>query len=190
MDTDLVMRAQAGDQEAFADLVAVVADRYLATSHRILGDIGLAEDATQQALLDMWQHLPQLRDLSRFEAWSYRILVRACYAEGRRNRRWAPSLRLLSTDELVHADDAGLVIDRDQLEGAFRSLPLKHRTVVVLHHFLDLPLDQVADVLGVPSGTVASRFHYALRAMRKTLSTGESLVDESERPPDSRDVAR
>jgi RNA polymerase sigma-70 factor (ECF subfamily) len=183
MDTDLVIRAQAGDQEAFADMVAIVADRYLATSHRILGDIGLAEDATQQALLDMWQHLPQLRDPARFEAWSYRLLVRACYAEGRRNRRWAPSLRLLTTEELVHADDAGHVIDRDQLEGAFRSLPLKHRTVVVLHHYLDLPLNQVAEVLGIPPGTVASRFHYALRTMRKTLTTGQRSAGDYGPPP-------
>ena len=51
MDTDLVIRAQGGDQEAFADLVYAIADRFLAVSHRILSDIDLAEDATQQALL-------------------------------------------------------------------------------------------------------------------------------------------
>ena len=51
MDTDLVKRAQGGDQEAFAELTAIIADRFLATSHRTLSDIDLAEDATQQALL-------------------------------------------------------------------------------------------------------------------------------------------
>jgi hypothetical protein len=71
MDTDLVTRAQGGDQEAFADLVYAIADRFLAVSHRILSDIDVAEDATQQALLDVWQDLPQLRDPARFEAWSY-----------------------------------------------------------------------------------------------------------------------
>ena len=75
MDTDLVTRAQGGDQEAFADLVYAVADRFLAVSHRILSDVGLAEDATQQALLSVWENLPQLRDPARFEAWSHRILV-------------------------------------------------------------------------------------------------------------------
>ena len=58
MDTDLVRRAQGGDQEAFADLVDAIADRFLAVSHRILSDIDLAEDATQQALLSIWQDLP------------------------------------------------------------------------------------------------------------------------------------
>jgi DNA-directed RNA polymerase specialized sigma24 family protein len=85
MDTELVTRAQGGDQEAFADLVYAIADRFLAVSNRILGDVDLAEDATQQALLGVWQNLPQLRDPARFEAWSYRLLVRACYAEGRKS---------------------------------------------------------------------------------------------------------
>src|SRR6187397_3529052 len=113
MDTDLVIRAQGGDQEAFADLVYAIADRFLAVSHRILSDIDLAEDATQQALLNVWQDLPQLRDPARFEAWSYRLLVRACYAEGRKSRRWAPNLRLLPSDEAIAADDLSSVVDRD-----------------------------------------------------------------------------
>jgi RNA polymerase sigma-70 factor (ECF subfamily) len=183
-----VVRAQAGDQEAFADLATAIGDRFVATSHRILGDINLAEDAAQQALLDVWQHLPQLRDPARFEAWSYRLLVRACYAEGRKNRRWAPNLRVLSADEPIQTDEVGLVIDRDLLEGAFRGLSLNHRTVVVLHHYLDLPLDQVAEVLGVPPGTVASRFHYALRAMRRTLTAAGGGRGSGH--PDSRDVAQ
>ena len=173
MDTDLVMRAQGGDQEAFADLVYAIADRFLAVSHRILSDIDLAEDATQQALLNVWQDLPQLRDPARFEAWSYRILVRACYAEGRKTRRWAPNLRLLSvndpTSEPMVVDGTSAVVDRDQLERAFRRLSMNHRTVVVLHHYLDLPLDRVADIVGAPRGTVGSRLHYATRQLRSAL---------------------
>ena len=84
MDTDLVTRAQHGDEEAFASLAVAVGDRLHAVAHRILRDIELAEDATQQALLAIWRDLPQLRDPARFDAWSYRLLVRACYAEGRR----------------------------------------------------------------------------------------------------------
>ena len=171
MDTSLVIRAQGGDQEAFADLAASIADRFLATSHRILSDIDLAEDATQQALLNVWQDLPQLRDPARFEAWSYRLLVRACYAEGRKSRRWAPNLRVLPVNEPMATDDMSAVVDRDQLERAFRQLSLNHRTVVVLHHYLDLPLERVAEMLGVPVGTVASRLHYAMRALRAVIGT-------------------
>ncbi len=169
MDTDLVTRAQGGDQEAFAELVHAVANRFLAVSRRILGDIDLAEDATQQALLGIWQNLPQLRDPARFEAWSYRLLVHACYTEGRKSRHWAPNLRLLSVDEPMVVDGTSSVVDRDQLERAFRRLSLNHRTVVVLHHYLDLPLERVADIVGVPLGTVGSRLHYATRELRSAL---------------------
>ena len=170
MDTDLVRRAQGGDQEAFADLVYAIADRFLAVSHRILSDIDLAEDATQQALLSVWQDLPQLRDLARFEAWSYRLLVRACYAEARRTRRWAPNLRLLPADEPAVVDELSPVVDRDQLERGFRRLSIDHRAVVVMHHYLDLTLAEIADSLDVPEGTVRSRLHYAMRGLRAALA--------------------
>ena len=180
MDTDLVIRAQGGDQEAFADLVYAIADRFLAVSHRILSDISLAEDATQQALLSIWQDLPQLRDPARFEAWSYRLLVRACYSEGRKSRHWTPNVRLLSVDEPMVVDGTGPVVDRDALERAFRRLSINHRTVVVLHHYLDLTLDRVADIVGAPLGTVGSRLHYATRQLRT------ALIDDAQ--PTTREV--
>ena len=169
MDASLVIRAQHGDEEAFASLAVGVGDRLHAVAHRILRDIQLAEDATQQALLTVWRDLPQLRDPARFDAWSYRLLVRACYAEARRTRRWAPNLRVLSADEPATADGSDLVVDRDQLERGFRRLSIDHRAVVVLHHYLDMPLDEVADTLGVPVGTVRSRLHHAMRGLRAAL---------------------
>jgi RNA polymerase sigma-70 factor, ECF subfamily len=81
VDTEMIGRAQHGDEEAFASLAVAAGDRLHAVAHRILRDTDLAEDATQQALLSIWRDLPQLRDPARFDAWSYRLLVRACYAE-------------------------------------------------------------------------------------------------------------
>jgi RNA polymerase sigma-70 factor (ECF subfamily) len=169
MNTELVIRAQHGDEEAFTSLAVAVGDRLHAVAHRILRDIDLAEDATQQALLNVWQDLPQLRDPARFDAWSYRLLVRACYAEARRTRRSGSNLRLLPADEPMGADGTSTVIDRDQLERGFRRLSIDHRAVVVLRHYLDLPLSEVAEALGVPEGTVRSRLHYAMRGLRAAL---------------------
>jgi RNA polymerase sigma-70 factor (ECF subfamily) len=169
MDTHLVERAQRGDEEAFASLALACGDRLHAVAHRILRDVDLAEDATQQALLTIWRDLPQLRDPARFDAWSYRLLVRACYAEGRKERRWTPSLRLLPADEPSAPEGLSSVVDRDQLERGFRRLSIDHRAVVVLHHYLDLPLDEVAEALGVPVGTVRSRLHHAMRGLRAAL---------------------
>ena len=97
-------RAQHGDEEAFASLAVAAGDRLHAVAHRILRDTYLAEDATQQALLAIWRDLPQLRDPARFDAWSYRLLVRACYAEGRRIHQWGPSLMLLPVDQPANAE--------------------------------------------------------------------------------------
>ena len=169
MDTQLVIRAQRGDEQAFASLAVAIGDRLHALSHRILRDIDLAEDATQQTLLAIWRDLPDLRDPARFDAWSYRLLVRACYAEGRKARQWAPNLRVLEADGPSGPDAPGLVHDRDQLERGFRRLSIDHRVVVVLHHYLDLPLEQVADTLGVPLGTVRSRLLHAMRGLRAAL---------------------
>ena len=168
MDAELIGRAQHGDEEAFASLAVATGDRLHAAAHRILRDIDLAEDATQQALLAIWRALPQLRDPARFDAWSYRLLVRACYAEARRTRQWTPNLHILPAD-VPAGEGLSSVVDRDQLERGFRRLSIDHRAVVVLHHYLDLPLDEVADVLGVPVGTVRSRLHHAMRGLRAAL---------------------
>ncbi len=169
MDTDLVMRAQGGDRAAFGLLAADIATRFLAVSRRILRDIDLAEDATQQALVAIWRDLPGLRDPARFDAWSYRLLVRACYAEGHRSRTWSPNLRILPADEPTESRGLDAVIQRDQLETAIRRLSVDHRTVLVLHHYADIPLERVAQILEIPLGTVFSRLHHAMRGMRAAL---------------------
>ncbi len=169
MDAELVRRAQRGDEEAFASLAVAAGDRLHAVAFRILRDTELAEDATQQALLSIWRDLPQLRDPAQFDAWSYRLLVRACYAEARRTRVWSPNLRLLPADHPAAGEGLSSVVDRDQLERGFRRLSIDHRAVVVLHHYLDLPLDRVAEALGIPVGTARSRLHHAMRGLRAAL---------------------
>ena len=169
MDPTIVARAQRGDEEAFGLIVDGAGGRLHAVAHRILRDIDLAEDATQQALLDIWRDLPNLRDPARFDAWSYRLLVRACYTEARRTRHWTPNLHLLPADEPVVGEGLGSVVDRDQLERAFRRLTLEQRAVLVFHHYLDLPLSEVASRLDIPLGTAKSRLHHATSALRASL---------------------
>ncbi len=182
METDLVVQAQRGDKGAYALLAARIADQFLSIARRILRDRDLAEDATQQALLSIWQDLPRLKDPARFEAWSYRLLVHACYAEGRKERRWAPNLRALPLEESALDAQLGAVVDRDQLERGFRRLPVDHRTVVVLYHYLDKPLDEIARILEIPVGTAHSRLHNAMRGLRAAL--------EADARPTAREVAR
>ena len=67
-------------------------DRFVGVAVRLVRDSQLAQDAVQRALLDIWRDLPRLRDPDRFDAWSYRVLVRACYAEYRNTPRWMPAI--------------------------------------------------------------------------------------------------
>jgi len=170
--SDLVTRAQRGDEQAFASLAVAAGNRLYAVAKRILRDADLAEDATQQALLSMWRQLPALRDPARFEAWSYRVLVRACYAEGRKTRRWAPNLHLLP-ETPSDRNDLASVWDRDQVERGFRHLSIEHRAVLVLHHYLEQSPDEIAETLGIPAGTVRSRLHYGMRALRAALEADD-----------------
>jgi RNA polymerase sigma-70 factor (ECF subfamily) len=169
MDTDLVIRAQRGDRGAFGVLATEIAERFVVIARKILRDHDLADDATQRALVSVWRDLPQLREPDRFDAWSYRLLVRACYAEARRERRWSPDVGFRTSDEPITRDGLNAVDDRDQLEAGFRRLSVNHRAVLVLHYYLDLPLDRVAEVCGIPVGTAHSRYHHAMRGLRAAL---------------------
>ena len=170
MDADLVVRAQQGDEQAFALLAGHLYGQLQHIALRILRDPDLARDASQQAALDMWRHLPSLRDPARFEAWAYRLLVNACKREARRQRRPAPA-----APPLPVGDGFGAIIDRDQLERGFRRLTVDQRTVLVLHHYGGLTVEMIAQVLDVPVGTVKSRMHRALVEMRLAL--------HADRPP-------
>ncbi|HEY8846049.1 MAG TPA: RNA polymerase sigma factor [Candidatus Limnocylindrales bacterium] len=177
MHRALVELAQRGDEEAFADLTRAVGDGLLAIAYRILRDVNRAEDAVQQALVTAWRELPTLRDPDRFEAWLRRLLVHACYAEARRQRRWAVNVRLLPIHESASGDDAiATVADRDQLERGFRRLSPEQRAIFVFHHHLGLTLTEIADELGVPLGTVKSRLFYATSTLRAALDADARAV--------------
>lgn len=180
MDRDLVERARSGDQQAFADLVHQVSDTLFGVARRILRDPGLAEDVLQTALVTIWRKLPHLRDADRFEAWAFQILVHACYADAPRNRRWASTVRVLPVDRADATDDYRTIDDRDELETAFRGLPLDQRAVFVLHHYVGLPLVTVAETLGIPDGTARSRLHYATRALRAAFEAGRAQAIQRE----------
>jgi RNA polymerase sigma-70 factor (ECF subfamily) len=175
MERRLVERAMAGDEEAFDALIGRIGDGLHSAARRILRDTSLAQDATQRALLEAWRHLPRLRDPDRFEAWVYRLLVNACYAEARRERGHRGMLRLLPSDEPMAPDPASGIASRDQLDGAFRGLSVEHRTVVVLIHYLGMTAPEAASAMGTPIGTVRSRLHYALKHLRAALDADARL---------------
>lgn len=170
MRSRLVELAREGDDVAFSELVDLDGGRCYAIAYRILRDVERAQDAVQQAFLLAWRELPRLRDPERFEVWLYRLVVNACYVELRRYRRWATNVRTLPVEGPGGGDETVSIDDRDALERAFRMLSPEHRAVVVLHHHAGLPLASIAEIAGVPVGTIKSRLHYATRILRETLA--------------------
>jgi RNA polymerase sigma-70 factor (ECF subfamily) len=169
-----VLLAMRGDHDAFAALVGAASDRLYALACIILRDADRAEDATQEAFVRAWRELPRLRDADRFDAWLRRLVVNACYDEGRRLRRRAEvSLVLLHERSVV--DSTSATVEADRVDRAFRRLPLDQRVVLALQHYYDLSHVEIAETLGIPLGTVKSRVRYGVAAMRAQLDADDRL---------------
>ena len=152
MQRDLVERAMTGDHDAFSELARIYLGRLYVVARLILRDDAKAEDATQEALLAAWSHIRGLRDPDRFDAWLHRLLVNACYREAGRTRRRGSLEIDVRVLELPGPDSSFDLADRDQIERGFRRLDTEQRTVLVLHYYLGLPLDEAASGPGHPTG--------------------------------------
>jgi RNA polymerase sigma-70 factor (ECF subfamily) len=156
--------------EGSIDVVGLVtarsADAYR-LARAILLDDAEAEDAVQEASLAAWRARRTLRDTSRFEPWFDRILINQCRDQLRRRRRAVPiSAPRIGFDLAGPSPETGTDADLDR---AFDALDPDHRIVVLLRYWQDRTVDDIADRIGIPAGTVKSRLHHALRSMRASL---------------------
>jgi RNA polymerase sigma-70 factor, ECF subfamily len=172
--------AAASDESAWRrqrlEAFAVIDDARLLAGYRlatlILRDRAEAEDATQEAIARAWSCWGTLRDRTRFDAWFDRILVNVC-----RNRmRHTRTIRVVALDDAFDvpaADSHTAVAARLALEPAFARLSPEQRIIVVLRYWRDLSVDEIADRLQIPAGTVKSRLHYALKSLRAAIEPPE-----------------
>jgi len=100
----------------------------------------------------------------------HRLLVNACHDQSRRSHRLEVQIGEISANKSDPADDYATVVNIDELERGFLRLPVEHRAVLVLTHYMGMTAPEVAQLLGIPTGTVYSRLHYAVRSMRAALS--------------------
>ncbi len=166
--TELVRLAREGDRDAFDILMTAVVDHLYRIARLILRDFDSAEDAVQEALVRCWRDLPKLRDPDRFDAWLNRLLLNSITDEARGRRRYAANVTVLHF-EPTQPDGSGALADRDELARVFDRLSIDHRTIVVLHHYLGMTVDEAATTIGIPVGTAKSRLHYATDALRAAL---------------------
>jgi len=181
VDRALIERARRGDRDAYAQVATLSSHRLYAVALRVLRDPDAASDALQAALVRIWRDLPSLRDSALYDAWSYRVMLRACSDTRRRARRSVPSIDVAAMEPAV-ADSQSQVALRDELERAFAALRIDQRAILVLLYYQGLSVVEIADALGVSVGTVKSRLHAARQAMRAAIDADARLPITMERP--------
>jgi RNA polymerase sigma-70 factor (ECF subfamily) len=175
-DRLLVERARDGDHDAFALLVRASVARLDGAARLIVRDRELAQDAVQNALVRAWRDLSGLRDVERFDPWLHRLTVNSCLDLLRRRKRRVIEVDLGSLDVAGPEQIAAQLADRDALDAALRRLDGDWRAIVVMRYYLDMPLSEIADALGIPLGTAKSRLHRALAAMRVSMTDGDEAL--------------
>jgi RNA polymerase sigma-70 factor (ECF subfamily) len=134
----------------------------------ILGDAAEAQDAVQDALVKAWRNWSSLREPDNFGPWFDRIVVNTCRDRLRRHR----TLRMVDLDhagEVESRDAFASMLADDEVAAAVSRLGPEHRIVIALRYWRDMTLGEIAETLDVPLGTVKSRLHNALRALRAEL---------------------
>lgn len=163
--------------ERFAELVDGQLDRSYRLATVILGSAMEAEDAVGDAALAAWRARGGLREPSRFAAWFGRIVVNVCRDRLRARKRRPvgemPAIELAAVSTVLGADFRDGVHQRDALSRAFEKLEPDERIVLVLRFWHDLPVDEIADRIGIPTGTVKSRLHHATARLRVALTAAE-----------------
>jgi RNA polymerase sigma factor (sigma-70 family) len=159
MDRELLLRARAGDEEAFELIVEQRGEHLFRTARAILGNEPDAYDATQEAFIAAWRGFAGLRDPDRFDAWLGRILVNQCRM-ALRHRGRVREVALADRSEGTADATAGAFDD------AFEQLSADQRAILVLHHLHGYGVAEIGAWLGVPTGTVKWRLHRARQALK------------------------
>ena len=167
----LVNRAKAGDRYAFDELVGPHIDRAFRHAFGMLHDREAAEDAVQEATLRAWRKLGNLRPGTPMRPWFLGIVANQCRTTLR--GRWWSVLRIEGPLGATSAGFEDRIVRGHDIRAALRKLPTDQREVLVLHYYLDLPIEEVAATLGVSRSAAKSRVIRAVRALRPVLEVTE-----------------
>jgi RNA polymerase sigma-70 factor (ECF subfamily) len=169
----LIDQARKGDRAAFEALIEPLIKPGCQLAYSFLHDWAEAEDAVQDACVNAWRAIGRLRPgTTSLRAWFLTIV--ANQARSRRRGRWWSLVR--QADPAAASTDADLaetVPLRADLEAAMRRLSRQQRTILMLHFYLDLPLDEVGRILGLSTEATKSRLYRATRSLRPAMSLQE-----------------
>ena len=180
----LVLRCRRGDPAAWREVIALFERRLFYYLRRLVGDAERdAWDVLQQTWMEAYKNLARLAEPRALRTWLYRIAHCQAVSHRRRTGREAPAadvefdgpdLREVAAAEAGDAGPFAAAEAAEQVHAGLARMSLPHREVLTLHFLEDLPVEEIALVLGVPPGTVKSRLHYAKRALRDVLEPGEA----------------
>lgn len=171
-ETLWVLRAQSGDREALDELLKTVQGPLYRYILRLAGERWLAEDILQEVFIRVYRKLGWLQDPKLFRPWAYRIASRETFRRLKRERRWADQVRDEQMIEAVAAEPSGEEVSQELLRLLPRMISRvspASRAVLILHYLDEMPLAQVAEVLGIATGTVKSRLAYGLSSLRRAI---------------------
>lgn len=170
----LVVRAQAGDEAAVAELVARFSPRLRYFLRKLLASADGAEDALQDVWLDVVRGLARLEDPQALVAWLYRIARDRAYARLRKSRRLELPLDEIGLAEpTVESEEEFSAEDAARIHAALDELPAQQREVLVLRFLEDMAYEEIGRVVSCSVGTVRSRIHYAKKALRERLAKSD-----------------
>jgi RNA polymerase sigma-70 factor (ECF subfamily) len=172
-----VLRAQRGDLEAFRRLVDSYDRRLLYFVRRILGETDGALDILQSVWLIVHRKLGELQSTNAFRVWLYRLAHDQAVTEIRRRDKRPRSFEEIDACQPLDTtgDEGAAFDDAELVHVALEYLSVDHRRVLTLRFLEDMPVEEIAEVVGCSPGTVKSRLHYAKMALRRRI---EELLDD------------
>lgn len=167
-----VLRAQSGDKEAFDKLLAAIEKPLYRYIFRLTGDAAFAEDVLQEVFVLIYRKIGWLENPRAFRSWAYRIASRETFKRLKKEKQWSEQIRDDEVLETIPAQAADS-IEKDELleklSASIFKLSPASRAVLLLHYQNDLPLNEIAEILGVAVGTVKSRLAYGLEKLRREI---------------------
>jgi len=171
-DPKLLSSALAGSEKAFSELLRPLVDLGYRLACGMLHDAHAAEDAVQDASLTAWRKLDRVRDEGKIRPWFLSIVANEC--RNARRQKWVASVNLGLPELSIHSSDERVLRGVD-LRHALAQLNEHDRLVVVLYFYLDLPLEEVAPIVGTSVGAAKARLYRSIRRLRPDLEIQEAL---------------
>ncbi len=184
-NTELVRQLKDGNQAAFDALYEKYKDTLLRMAYLVSGQMDDAEDIVQETFVKCYLHIGELKKDDGFRPWLFQILYRTAYRQVRKRRREIPDedigIRTDATDGITSLDRIIRTEEEKMVYSAVQALDFKHRAVVILFYYQEMPMREIASVLECTEGTVKSRLFTARKKLRKSLGAWKEGGGEDEK---------